>query len=139
MVSLKVYWGHYLQAHTRPGTRGIHYFATVLGFSGGIASLVWLDPLPVLVAVAVSYMLAISAHWFIERNQPLILVNPLWGAICDVRMCFLALTGRLADELERHNVLPGGGLKATVAGTAIGACDALTTVAPDLQSTPVPR
>jgi hypothetical protein len=105
MASLQDYWGAYLRAHTRPATRAVHYIATVLGIAGVASSIIWLDPWPCVIAIALGYVLAIGAHWFIERNQPLILANPVWGAVSDMRMCLLALTGRLNRELIRHGVV----------------------------------
>jgi hypothetical protein len=32
----------------------------------------------------------------------LVTVNPVWGALADFKMCWLALTGGLGTELERH-------------------------------------
>lgn len=106
MTSFDTFWVSYLQAHRRPATRGVHYFATVFGLSGVVSSGIWLDPWPGVLAIAGAYAMAISAHWFIERNQPLIVANPLWGAVSDARMCLLAMTGRLKQEFARHHVEP---------------------------------
>ena len=38
-------------------------------------------------------------------GESLVLVNPVWGAIGDLRMCWLALRGRLAVELRRNQAL----------------------------------
>lgn len=40
-----------------------------------------------------------------ERNNPLIRVNPFWGVFADLRMTFLALTGRLGRELAKHGIV----------------------------------
>lgn len=103
MTSFDAFWASYLRAHSRPGTRGVHYFATVLGMAGVTSSAIWLDPWPGVIAIACAYVLAIGAHLLIEHNQPLILSNPFWGAVADMRMCLLALTGRLERELARHH------------------------------------
>lgn len=108
MTSLHDFWGAYLRAHARRATRVVHYLATALGIAGVAWSIMSLDPWPGLIAIAFGYALAIGAHRFVEHNQPLILANPVWGALSDMRMCLLALSGRLGRELNRHGVRPRG-------------------------------
>ncbi len=45
--------------------------------------------------------MAVTSHWLVERNQPLIRVNALYGAMADLRMCYLGLTGGIGAEYER--------------------------------------
>jgi hypothetical protein len=48
-------------------------------------------------------------------------VNPLWGVASDLRMLFLAATGRLTRELARHGVdeeAAARDIVSTVASTA---------------------
>lgn len=99
------FWPLYLRAHQRSGTRAMHYLATAVGISGAVAALAtgvfWLFP----VGIAMGYVIAVLSHWTIEGNQPLILVNPFWGAVSDIRMCYLALTGQLETEALRQGVI----------------------------------
>jgi hypothetical protein len=75
----------YLRAHQRAGTRALHYLATAVGISGAVAALAtgifWLF----LLGIAMGYVIAVLCldH---RGNQPLILDNPFWGAVSDVRM-----------------------------------------------------
>jgi hypothetical protein len=98
------FWPMYLHAHSRRGTRAAHYIATGFGGSMGAVAIAveeaWLLP----TGIGISYVIAVLSHWTIERNQPLITVNLFWGAVADLRMCWLALTGRLAGELARYGV-----------------------------------
>lgn len=114
MITLRQYWPLYLQAHRRPATRAVHYLATVFGaamtLSAALTGQLWM----VLLGIGGAYAMAIAAHWFLERNQPLILVNPLWGAICDLRMMGLALTGRLGRELATHGASSSASRSASV-------------------------
>ncbi|MGH6784045.1 MAG: Mpo1-like protein, partial [Sphingomicrobium sp.] len=52
--------------------------------------------------------LAIAAHRLFEGNRPMIAVNPVWGAVADIRMTWLAATGRLRSELDRHRIDAAG-------------------------------
>jgi hypothetical protein len=98
------FWPLYLHAHSRRGTRAAHYVATGFGGSMGAVALAVEEPWLLPTGIGISYVIAVLSHWGVERNQPLILVNPFWGAVADLRMCWLALTGRLARELARHGV-----------------------------------
>jgi len=97
------FWPLYLQAHSQPATRVIHYAATVVGLGSATLAAVTLEPF-LLLGIPVGYGLAISAHSFIEKNQSMIRVNPLWGAVADLRMFWLAITGGLGRELAKSGV-----------------------------------
>ena len=100
-ISYADFWRLYLDAHRSPATRGMHYAATVVGAAGTLAAFllgeVLLAPAGILLGVA----MAVGSHRFIEHNQPLIRVNPLYGAMSDLRMMGLAITGRLSQEYQR--------------------------------------
>jgi hypothetical protein len=103
-VQFKRFWPMYLRAHRRSATRAMHYLATIVGIAGGVAALLtgmfWLFPL----GIGMGYVIAVASHWIFEGNQPLILVSPFWGAVSDLWMCYLALTGRLEAEAARQGV-----------------------------------
>ena len=103
-MPFKRFWPMYLRAHQRSATRAMHYLATLVGISGAFAAIFtgmfWLFPL----GIGMGYVIAVMSHWVFEGNQPLILVNPFWGAVSDIRMCYLALTGQLEAEAVRQGV-----------------------------------
>jgi hypothetical protein len=95
------FWIAYLDAHRNPGTRAMHYLATLSGM-GGAALAIWFELLWFMAGgIGLGVVMAVSSHHLIEHNRPLIRVNPLYGAISDLRMCWLALTGRLVSEYAR--------------------------------------
>ena len=100
-LSYSDFWRLYLKAHSRPATRAMHYAATLVGAASTLASAVLgevlLAPLGILVAIG----MAVGSHRFIEHNRPLIRINPLYGALCDLRMMWLAVTGGLPREYAR--------------------------------------
>jgi hypothetical protein len=104
MITLQEFWPLYLRAHQRAATRGVHYTATVFGMLMAVVAALTLEPLIFVGGIGGSYLMAVGSHWILERNQPLIAVNPLWGAISDLRMFRMALTGELSAELARHGV-----------------------------------
>lgn len=95
------FWRLYLDAHRHPATRGMHYGATALGAATAALSIVLEEAAFVLTGIPLAVMMAVGSHWWIERNQPLIKVNAFYGALADMRMCWLASTGGLAREYER--------------------------------------
>lgn len=99
-MKFREFWPHYLRAHSLPGTRAMHYVATVIGATAAVQAIVSRQPL-FLIGIGLGYAVAIGAHAFIERNAPLIRVNALWGVAADLRMSWLALTGGLGREIAR--------------------------------------
>lgn len=102
MTSFKDFWPLYLRAHRHRGTRVGHYAATSIALSAIAASIalqaLWLTAL----GIALGYAIALAAHRFADGSRSLVTVNPVWGALADFKMCWLALTGGLRAELERH-------------------------------------
>lgn len=102
MMPFAEFWPLYLRAHTQRTTRAAHYVATAVGASASAAGVAMLEVRVIGAGIASAYILAIASHWLFERNQPMIGVNPFWGAVADIRMVWLAATGRLGAELTRH-------------------------------------
>jgi hypothetical protein len=102
MTNFKAFWPLYLQAHRHRGTRIGHYAATAIALSAVAASIVlqaiWLTAL----GIVLGYTIALAAHRLVDGSKSLVTVNPVWGAVADFKMCWLALTGGLAAELAQH-------------------------------------
>ena len=102
MTSFKDFWPLYLQAHRHRGTRIGHYAATAIALTAVAASIalqaIWLTAL----GIVLGYAIALAAHCLGDGSKSLVTVNPVWGAIADFKMCWLALTGGLAAELAQH-------------------------------------
>src|SRR5262245_35243211 len=97
----RVFWVAYLDAHRNPATRAMHYLATLSGMGGAVLA-IWFEILWFMAGgIGLGVVMAVSSHHLIEHNRPLIRVNPFYGAISDLRMCWLALTGRLTSEYAR--------------------------------------
>ena len=102
MTNFKEFWPLYLQAHRHRGTRMGHYAATTIALTTIGASIalqaIWLTA----VGIVLGYAIALAAHRLVDGSKSLVTVNPVWGAVADFRMCWLALTGGLAAELAYH-------------------------------------
>jgi hypothetical protein len=98
------FWPFYLREHAKPSTRAVHYVGTIASAALLIWAIAsqnwwWLLGVPVL-----GYGPAWFGHFFIEKNKPATFEAPVWSLISDYRMCGLFLTGRLGDELMKHQV-----------------------------------
>lgn len=99
-MTFREFWPLYLQAHSQPATRGVHYAATLVGLGSALAAAIAREP-AFLLGIALAYGIAIGAHAFIEKNRSMIRVNPAWGAVADLRMAWLAATGGLQREIAK--------------------------------------
>jgi hypothetical protein len=98
------FWPFYLREHARPATRAIHYVATIASALVLVWAIVtqnwwWVLAFPVL-----GYAPAWIGHFFIEKNKPATFAAPLWSLISDYPMCGLFLSGRLGNELMKHQI-----------------------------------
>jgi len=110
-ISYSDFWRLYLDAHRRPATRGMHYAATLVGAASTLASAALGEILLALLGIIVAVGMAVGSHRFIEHNRPLIRINPLYGALCDLRMMWLAMTGGLPREYARLGLVTAGPAK----------------------------
>ena len=98
------FWPYYLQEHSRPATRAIHYVGTGLSTASIVAAFItgnWWFALGALIG---GYGPAWIGHFFIEHNRPATFTYPLWSLLSDYRMTFRWLTGRLGGDLARAGV-----------------------------------
>jgi hypothetical protein len=98
------FWPFYLREHAKPLTRAFHYVGTLgslalLVWAVASASWWWLLAVPVL-----GYGPAWVSHFFVEHNKPATFKAPVWSLVSDYRMCALFLTGRLGEELQKHQI-----------------------------------
>jgi len=98
------FWPFYLQEHSKPATRALHYVGTSLvvalaGYAILMGEWMWLIALPL-----AGYFFAWLAHFTIEKNRPATFTYPLWSLFADFRMWWLWLSGGLKAELERAGV-----------------------------------
>src|SRR5262245_25721178 len=102
MISFKDFWPLYLRAHRHRGTRIGHYAATATALSTIATSLVLQEIWFIALGIALGYAIALASHRLVDGSTSLVTVNPVWGAIADFKMCWLALTGGLMAEIARH-------------------------------------
>jgi hypothetical protein len=87
-MTFNEYYVYYLSLHRNVWCRRMH----VLGQAATIAFLVFII-VPLLPFVV--YPFAWSGHFFFEHNEPAAFKNPLWAKVCDWRMLWDILRGRI--------------------------------------------
>ncbi|HPI62971.1 MAG TPA: DUF962 domain-containing protein [Alphaproteobacteria bacterium] len=107
-MTFQEFWKAYLKAHSKSATRLGHYFATLVGASGVVVSILTGQWYWVVITIACGYVIAILSHWLVEGNQPLIKVNAFYGAVSDIRMLFLCMTGQLNKEYTKLGITNKG-------------------------------
>jgi len=95
------FWPHYVHAHRDPINRGLHYMGTTAVLGAVATATLTLNPAWLLVAPVVGYGPAWIGHFVFEKNKPATFQHPLWSLRGDFKMYFLALRGRMGDEVER--------------------------------------
>ena len=95
------FWDFYVQEHSKPATRILHFIGTSLG----VVLLVWFIArgmwLYIPLCLVVGYAFAWFAHFVVEKNKPATFKYPFWSFISDYKMVWYMLTGRMNAEVER--------------------------------------
>lgn len=100
------FWPFYLQEHSKPVTRALHYIGTSLVVGIALYALFSQNWLLLLALPVAGYFFAWIAHFTVEKNRPATFTYPLWSLFADFKMWFMWLTGQLDAELERAGVTP---------------------------------
>jgi hypothetical protein len=103
ITTYREFWDFYVQEHSKPATRALHFVGTSLG----LLLLVWLIwrgswhyfPL----SLVVGYAFAWFAHFVVEKNKPATFQYPFWSFVSDYKMMWYMLTGRMNREVKRVN------------------------------------
>ncbi len=104
ITTYREFWPYYLAEHRRPATRLLHYIGTGVGIAFLIAFALTANLWFVPCAIVAGYAFAWAGHAFVEHNRPATFTYPTWSLVSDFRMFFLALSGGLGKELDRHAI-----------------------------------
>jgi hypothetical protein len=100
------FWPYYLQQHSEPRTRAIHFLGTGLAVFSILALIATFNPWFAPLALVAGYGPAWIGHFFVEKNRPATFTYPLWSLFSDFRMAWDWLSGTLSEELHKAGVTP---------------------------------
>ena len=89
------FWPFYLNEHSLPLTRALHFVGTSLVVALVAATVLGGNAMLLLATPFAGYGFAWVAHFVVEKNKPASFKSPGWSFISDWRMWALMLTGRL--------------------------------------------
>lgn len=95
------FWRIYVQMHHGKTTRTLHFVATTAAMACVAQALRTRKLRWLLVAPAVDYAIAQSAHRLFENNRTQPYRNPPWHLRAELRLWWLTLTGQMDDEVAR--------------------------------------
>ena len=95
------FWDFYVQEHSLPLTRLLHFAGTSLGIVLAVFFVIRGQWYFFPVFFTCGYGFAWFAHFVIEKNKPASFRFPFWSFISDFRMMWYMVTGRMGGEVER--------------------------------------
>lgn len=95
------FWPFYLNEHSKPQNRLLHFIGSSLGIVFLITAVVTMKPLFILAALFVGYLFAWVGHFFIEKNRPATFKYPLWSFLGDWKMWYWTITGKINSYYEK--------------------------------------
>ena len=97
------FWDFYVQEHSLPLTRVLHFIGTSLAIGLLIIFVARGQWYFFPAFFVVGYGFAWFAHFVIEKNKPASFKYPLWSFISDYKMMWYMATGRMGAEVKRVN------------------------------------
>lgn len=95
MKSFAEFWPFYLQEHSNPANRKLHFVGTLIVHFVLIYTLLTQQWMLLLLIPVFGYGFAWIGHYIVEKNRPATFKHPLWSLMGDFKMFYLMLVGRL--------------------------------------------
>ena len=100
--NLNEFWGYYVQEHSQPLTRQLHFIGNMNLFLWLLFALWRRDWRLIVWSVISSYGFAWIGHFFVEKNRPATFEYPLMSAVCDMRMYYEMWRGTMDAEIAKY-------------------------------------
>jgi hypothetical protein len=105
ITTYEAFWPYYLNEHSRPLSRALHYIGSTLAVLCLLAFLGSGDWRFLLLGLVCGYGPAWIGHFFVEKNRPATFKYPFWSLFSDFRMYFCFLSGSIDAELAKAGVV----------------------------------
>lgn len=89
------FYAFYLKEHSNRTCRRLHVLGSLSGIACLLAAIVTAQPLLLLAALGIGYLLAWIGHFVFERNRPATFLYPLRSFACDWLMLRDIILGRI--------------------------------------------
>ncbi len=93
--SFRAFFPFYLQEHSNPTNRRLHFVGTTLVNALIVAAVVADKPALLALTPVAGYGFAWIGHFIVEKNRPATFQYPLWSLWGDYKMYGIMLTGKL--------------------------------------------
>ena len=101
MKTFEEFWPYYVRAHSKKGTRTLHFVGTTAGLCLAAGALVFRRPSLLILAPIVGYGCSWIGHFVVEGNIPATFGHPLWSLQADFVMWRKIIEGTMDAEVER--------------------------------------
>ena len=100
--TLDEFWPYYVRAHSKPGTRWLHFIGNTNLFIWLFVAVLRLNIWIVAWAVVSSYAFAWVGHFFVEHNIPATFRYPVKAGLCDMIMYYKMWRGVMDEEIRQY-------------------------------------
>ena len=97
--TLDEFYPFYLSEHSNPTNKRLHFIGTGLSLCLLIYFLLTAQFLKIPLILLIGYGFAWIGHYIFEKNRPATFQYPLYSFICDFKMFFDILRGRVRFEV----------------------------------------
>lgn len=101
--NFKSFWPYYVQEHSHPISRTLHFIGTFLVLAVAVIALLEGRVLYFLAMPIVGYFFAWLGHFVFEKNKPATFQYPFFSLLGDFYMFWMILNGRMGEELKKHS------------------------------------
>lgn len=95
MKTFKEFWPFYLQEHSHPTNRRLHFVGTLCVHIVLIYAVVSQQWMALWALPVIGYGFAWVGHFIVEKNRPATFKHPLWSLIGDFKMFYKMCAGQL--------------------------------------------
>ncbi|WP_413613419.1 Mpo1-like protein [Bdellovibrio sp. HCB-110] len=95
MTTFKEFWPFYLQEHSNPLNRRLHFVGTFFVHVVLLYALITQQWMMLWLLPVIGYGFAWVGHFIIEKNRPATFKHPLWSLRGDFKMFYAMCAGKL--------------------------------------------